>query len=85
MAEDITELFATELGVFRDRLDKWLVHDLGRHALIKEQEVLGLYDTQNDAIAVGYQTYGNVAFLVKEVLPYERPATFTRDILQQVA
>lgn len=81
MAEGIAQLFDTELDVFQARLPEWLAHDIGRHALIKGNEALGPYDTQNDAITVGYQTYGNVPFLVKEILPFERPATFTRDIM----
>jgi len=81
MAVNASELFEIELGVFREHLDEWLTQDIGRFALIKGAEVRGPYDTQNDAITVGYETYGNVPFLTKEILPFERPATFTRDIL----
>ncbi|HEY4963646.1 MAG TPA: hypothetical protein VIH90_03060 [Candidatus Saccharimonadales bacterium] len=62
-------------------MDAWLAHDIGRFTLIKGTEIRGPYDTQNDAITVGYETYGNVPFLTKEILPFERPATLTRDIL----
>lgn len=81
MAASVGELFETEQGIFCEHLDEWLVQDIGRFALIKGTEVRGLYDTQNDAITVGYETYGNVPFLAKEIAPFERPATFTRDIL----
>jgi len=81
MSIDAGSLFETELGVFREHLGEWLLHDIGRFALIKGVEVRGPYDTQRDAITVGYETYGNVPFLTKEILPIERPATFTRDIL----
>ncbi len=81
MAVDVRELFEAELSVFHEHLDAWLAHDIGRFALIKGTEIRGPYDTQNDAITVGYETYGNVPFLTKEILPFERPATFTRDIL----
>ena len=80
MPKNTGELFETELGVFHERLDEWLTRDIGRFALIKDSEVRGPYDTQNDAISVGYETYGNVPFLTKEILPVERPATFTREI-----
>ena len=80
MAKAVTQLFATELGVFRDHLEDWLVHDIGRHALIRGTEVLGPYDTENDAIKIGYDTFGYVPFLVKEIYPIERSANFTRDV-----
>jgi hypothetical protein len=80
MKEDVTQLFAQEIRTFEDRLPEWLAHDVGRFALIKGQKALGPYDTQNDAIAIGYQTYGNASFFVREVLPFERQATFTRDV-----
>jgi hypothetical protein len=81
MATNAGELFETELGVFREHLDEWLPQDIGQFVLIRGAEVRGPYDTQIDAITVGYETHGNVPFLTKEILPFERPATFTRDIL----
>jgi hypothetical protein len=81
MAVNPEELFMTELEVFCERLDKWLTQDIGRFVLIRGLEIRGPYDTQNDAITIGYETYGNVPFLTKEIQPLERPATFTRDIL----
>jgi hypothetical protein len=81
MAEGATRLFDEEPRLFEARLPGWLAHDIGKHALIRGQEVLGPYDTENDAISVGYQTFGNVPLLVKKVLPFERPATFNRDIM----
>ena len=81
MARNAGKLFEIELGVFHEHLDEWSSQDIGRFVLIKGAEVRGPYDTQNDAITVGYEAYGNVPFLTKEILPFERPATFTRNIL----
>lgn len=80
MAEKTTQLFAVELRVFHEHLEEWLVSDIGRCALIKGKDVLGPYDTRNDAITVGYQTHGNVPFLTKEILPFDSAATFTRSV-----
>ncbi|HEY5268520.1 MAG TPA: hypothetical protein VII94_05320 [Candidatus Saccharimonadales bacterium] len=78
MSIDVAELFETELGVFHERLEEWLVRDVGRFVLIKDAEVRGPYDTQNDTITVGYETFGNVPFLTKQIMPFEHPMTFTR-------
>ncbi|HTB48811.1 MAG TPA: hypothetical protein VK712_01880 [Verrucomicrobiae bacterium] len=75
MSEAVPALFAEELNVFEEHLDEWLEHDLGRFVLIKGCDTSGPFDTQRDAITVGYQTYGNVPFLTKEVLPLERIAS----------
>mgnify|MGYP000617676323 CR=1 FL=1 len=40
----------------------------GDFALIKDNELIGLFSKQYDAIAEGYRRFGNVPFLVKEVL-----------------
>ena len=78
MSIDVAELFETELGVFHEHLDEWLLRDVGRFVLIKDAEVRGPYDTQNDAITVGYETFGNVSFLTKQIMPFERPIVLSQ-------
>ena len=75
MTKKTTSLFETELAVFERHREEWLESDLGRFALLKGETVLGPYDTQNDAISIGYKEYGNVPFLVKEVAAFDRPIT----------
>jgi hypothetical protein len=80
MAESEGRLFEAELKTFQDRLPEWLSHDIGRYALIRGSEALGPYDTENDAIQIGYDTYGMEPFLVREIRPFDVPRTYTRDI-----
>lgn len=83
MAIYVAELFEVELGVFHEHLEKWIVHDIGRFVLIKDAEVRGPYDTQNDAITVGYETFGNVPFLTKQIMPFEHPIAFKSSVLER--
>lgn len=62
---------AALLGVARDK-----------HVLIKGEKILGTFDTQNDAITIGYRDLGNVPFLTKKIEEVERPAAFTRGRLR---
>ncbi len=61
----------TEIEVFESLLPQLLESDLGRWALIHDTEFRGAFDTQNDAIKVGYQTYGNVLFLTRQILEHQ--------------
>ena len=53
----------------------------GKFGLIRNQEVVGVYDAKMDAIAEGYRRSGNVPFLVKQVLRIETPQNFVSSIL----
>ena len=46
--------------------------------MIKDAEVLGTFETRNDAVTVGYQTFGHVPFLTKQILPHELPLALVR-------
>jgi len=64
----------------RHRSDLLAAHS-GKWVLIRGNEVAGTFDTQNDAIAEGYRRFGNVPFLVKQILAIETPAFFTSNLI----
>ena len=45
--------------------------------------VVGVFESQKDAIKVGYEKFGNEPFLVKEVLEVEPELDFTANILRR--
>jgi hypothetical protein len=45
----------------------------GRHALIKGDEIVGLFDTHDEAIAAGYERFGPGGFAVQTIRSVERP------------
>jgi hypothetical protein len=49
----------------------------GKFALIKGSSLIGIFDSETAAIRHGYQTLGNVPFLVKKVTEVDIPLNFT--------
>lgn len=49
----------------------------GRYVLVKGSELIGIFDTELEAIRAGYQKIGNEAFLVKQILEADVPITFS--------
>lgn len=70
----------TELRTFEARKRELLATDAGKFALVREGEVVGTYDTQNDAIQAGYEKFGNTAFLVKAITEMEEPERFVSNV-----
>ena len=55
-----------------------LMHDAaGKFALVKGESLIGLFDSETAAIRHGYETLGNVPFLVKKVTEVDIPLNFT--------
>lgn len=70
-----------ELRTYDHHRDRLLGSDEGRFVLIKDDRVCGIYDSKMDAIAAGYQQFGNVPFLVKQILKIETPQSFVSNLL----
>lgn len=70
-----------ELGTFEAKREELLAAAEGKFALIKGDELAGVYDSQEDAIREGYRHFGNVAFLVKQVLRVETSQRFVSGML----
>lgn len=66
-----------ELEFFdRERLDL-VARASGKYALVKGSELIGIFDTELDAVRAGYHKIGNEAFLVKHIVEADVPLTFT--------
>ena len=66
-----------ELDYFEKRRIELLEQAAGKYALVKGEMLLGIFDTELEAIRAGYQTIGNEPFLVKHILEADVPLTFT--------
>ena len=77
-------LFEQELETFNAHLPHWQANGIGGFALIKGIIVRGTYETENDAINVGYETYGNVPFLVKPIVELAPIITINQHTLDQI-
>jgi hypothetical protein len=52
----------------------------GKYVLIHGDGVVGVYDTYNDALKIGYDRFGLQPFLVKRIQAVEQVHCFTRNI-----
>ena len=66
----------TELKTYERNRDHLLGTAEGKFVLIHDSQVIGVYESKVDAIAAGYQQFGNVPFLVKQILRIEAPLNF---------
>lgn len=75
------KLLDTELKTYEHNREHLLGTSEGKFALIHGNRVVGIYDSKMDAITAGYQQFGNVPFLVKQLLKVETPQNFTSNLL----
>lgn len=70
-----------ELKTYEKNRDQLLGTAEGKFVLIQNSQIFGIYDSKMDAIAMGYQQFGNVPFLVKQIVKVEAPQDFTSNLL----
>jgi hypothetical protein len=61
----------TELQYFNENLPEWLKSQSGKFALIKNRELIGFYNTFEEALTEGARRFGLQDFLVRAVLPFQ--------------
>ena len=66
----------TELKTYEQHKNELLGTAGGKFVLIRGTDVIGVYDSKMDAIAQGYKQFGNVPFLVKQIVEVETPQNF---------
>jgi hypothetical protein len=75
-------LLEQELKTYDKHRESLLGEAEGGFVLIKDNNVVGIYDSKMDAIAQGYQQFGNVPFLVKQILKIETPQNLVSSLLR---
>jgi len=69
-------LLKKELEIYEAQKAELLGRSKGKFVLIKGEEVIDIFDTEIDAIRQGYERFGNVPFLVKQIVELETPWMF---------
>ena len=77
----MAQVLEIELKTYEQQRDHLLGTAEGKFVLIRNDKVIGVYDSKMDAIAQGYQQFGNVPFLVKQILKIEVPQNFISNLL----
>ena len=75
------ELLKNEINAYSKQKSELIGRFKEKFALIKDSNVIDIFDTKNDAIRQGYERFGNVPFLVKQILEVETPQNFTSNLL----
>jgi len=68
-----------ELLAYTQKLPTLLAQQ-GKYVLIRGDDVIGIYDSYEDALKFGYAQFKLEPFLVKQIAPAERVSFFTRDL-----
>jgi len=77
----MTDVLDTELKTYEEHRERLLGTASGKFVLIRNDQVEGVYDTKMDAINQGYKQFGNVPFLVKQILEVETPENYVSNLL----
>jgi len=68
-----------EVKTYKDKLPELQANE-GKFVLICGDEVVGIFDSYQDALSAGYDRCGINPFLVKQISTVEVLASFTRDL-----
>lgn len=66
------EALAADIATYRARIAEMVKEHEGEYVLIREGEIIGFFPDSSSAVREGYQRFGYVPFLAKEVTPTER-------------
>jgi len=77
----MAEILKRELQTFEAQKNELIGKAKGKFALVKDDQIVDVFDTKLDAIRQGYERFGNVAFLVKQVMEVDIPQNFTSNLL----
>jgi len=56
-----------EIAFYEKNLEKWLIMYPGKFILVKGEELVGVYDTNEQALATGASLFGLASYLIRRV------------------
>ena len=75
------ELLKDELDTYQQHREELIGKAKGKFVLIKDSKIIDVFDSQMDGIKQGYEKFGNVPFLVKQIVEIEVPQNFTSNLI----
>ena len=75
------QMLDRELKTYELHKSELIGSSKGQFALVKDDQIVDVFDTEMDAIRQGYERFGNTPFLVKEIVEIEEPLEFTSNLL----
>ena len=77
----MVDILKKELDTYVKQKGGLLCKSKGKFVLIRENDIVDVFDTKTDAIRQGYERFGNVPFLVRHIIEVETPQNFTSNLL----
>jgi hypothetical protein len=71
-----TQLLQEEMNTFELKNAELIATAQGKYALVHNTQIVGTFADEKDAIAQGYREFGNVPFLVRQIVEFDVPANF---------
>jgi hypothetical protein len=68
-----------EINTYNSKLPE-LLGSLGKFVVVKDDRIVGIYDTYADALKIGYEHFKLEPFMVKQIAPTEKVQFFTREL-----
>jgi hypothetical protein len=81
MKDTASRPLSRELRTYSAHKAELLRRARSKYVLIKGSRVIGTFDSELDAAHQGHERFGNVPFLVKQVVEVEVPLDFTSSLL----
>lgn len=69
--ERTTAMLEQELHFYNEHLGEWLGQYRGRYVLVNGHELVGVFNTADEALADGARRFGLSSFLVRRVEPVQ--------------
>jgi len=60
-------MLAQEIKYYYENLAEWLKSQSGKFVVIKDQELIGFYNTFDEALSIGAKKFGLQSFLVRSI------------------
>ncbi len=73
----VESCLSEEMATYAAHREELLGRARGKYVLIREDRVLGEFESRQDALQRGYEEFGSTPFLVKRVVETEVPFNFT--------
>ncbi len=78
----IAEPLEEELKTYEENKQELLKKANGKYVLIKGDTIIGIFESENDAVRIGIEKFGNVSFLVKKIEEVEQTQNYTSNLIK---
>lgn len=78
----MSSLLETELKTYGAKKQELLRQNVGKYVLIKGTAVIGIFESEKDAVRAGIDKFGNVPFLVKKIEEIEQGQNYTSNLIR---